>query len=187
MLTDYIFICGFVPGRETEKDGEVLFFILPSAPLFAPRRVCSIKCFLFFFPRHSEKIWFTFFPLSPSLWRYSYLNINSHTSSLAHTLSHIDICIWSLLLALHALLYCVSFNRCKIQYCNLCIQAPQKTNRLVWLTLLCKQIYCMELGSLHAFSLQTLILNGNEQKTPSSKKKHCIVLKLTAWKKDTFF
>lgn len=61
--------------------------------------------------RNSEKIWFSFFPLSPSLWHYSYSNINSNTSSLACTLSHIDICIWSLLLVLCALLHCVSFNR----------------------------------------------------------------------------
>lgn len=104
-------------GRSQTERSRKAAFILALTSLFAPRGMCSIRSF--FSP--SEKIWFTFFPLSPSLWRYSYLNINSHASSLAHTLSHIDICIWSLLLALHALLYCVSFNRCRIQYCSLCI------------------------------------------------------------------
>lgn len=130
ILTDYIFIYSFVhPAQRKRKDREVLFLSCPWPRCLHLARCVRLSVFSFFFfqpTRHSEKIWFTFFPLSPSLWRYSYLNINSNASSLAHTLSHIDICIWSLLLALHALLYCVSFNRCKIQYCNLCIQAPKK-------------------------------------------------------------
>lgn len=127
ILPDNIFIYSFVhPAQRQRKDREVLFLSCPWPHCLHLARCVRLSVFFFQPTRHSEKIWFTFFPLSPSLWRYSYLNINSNASSLAHTLSHIDICIWSLLLALHALLYCVSFNRCKIQYCKLCIQAPKK-------------------------------------------------------------
>lgn len=124
ILTDYIFICCYVhPAERKRKDREVVFLSCPWLHWLCLAGCVRLGVFFFFFfaTRHSENIWFTFFPLSPSIWHYSYLNINSHASSLAHILSHIDICIWSLLLALHALLYCVSFNRCKIQYCNLCI------------------------------------------------------------------
>ena len=126
-LIMYLFVVLSAERRKRGRDREVLFLSCPWLHCLSLVRCVRLTAFFFFHPtRHSEKIWFAFFPLSPSLWHYSYLNINSNASSLAHTLSHIDICIWSLLLAMHALLYCVSFNRCKIQYCNLCIQGPKK-------------------------------------------------------------
>lgn len=68
ILTVYVCVCSFVhPTQRKRKDREVLFLSCPWLQLFAPREVCSIKCFsLFFFKPPHKTQWENMIHIFPS-------------------------------------------------------------------------------------------------------------------------